>query len=225
MKKLLIMMFTIGVLFALSACGRNGDTSTVQNQQPENPPTVQEEQGSNPQTPVEPSDQWTIDELGETIVVTGNFWEDWWRLTGIFAVEHIEWFEWGEVPEYLSKIGHDWGWFSSSGFEDDVRNFLAKHYTEAGVNVELSRRFYPIAEYEGVLFIDGTRAGLARPNWETATHTLIEQDYNRAVVETTVLVGGWHRTDLDPMDYAWEEQYRFIFVGGRIDNIERIEIH
>ena len=182
------------------------------------------EQGSyTPMT--EPSGQRTIDELGETIVSVGMFWESWWNLTGLFAFEHIEWFELDERPEYLIGKGHDWGWLSTeSGLENDIRNFFLQHYTEAGLGAELTRQFFPVVEYNGVLYIHGTRAGLARPNWKTATHILTEQDGSRAVVETTVLVGGWHRTDLDPMDYAWEEQFRFTFVDGRIDSIDKIEL-
>ena len=223
MKKYLIMaLLTFSLLF-IAACNRNGDTHDTARAQDDTPPTANAstESSLTPESPLE----HTIEELGETIVVAGIFWEDWWAFTGLFAVEHIQWFESSERPEYLSEKGHDWGWFSpESGLENDIRNFFLQHYTEAGLNAELTRRFFPIVEYGGVLYICGTRAGFARPNWETATHILIQQEGSRAVVETTVLVGGWHRTDINPMDYAWEEQFRFTLVDGRIDSIDKIEL-
>ena len=204
MKKILVLVSMLFVLFALAACGGNGNNDAT------------ELPGSATQSEGLP----TIEELGEIIVAVGTFWEDWWTFSGLFAFENIEWFEWGETPEYLSERGHDWGWFSpESGLENDIRNFFLQHYTKAELNAELNRRFFPIVEYNGLLYIAGTRAGLARPSWETAAHILLEQDGGRAVVETTVLVGGWHRTDLKPMDYAWEERFRFVFLEGRIDDI------
>ena len=213
MKKLLFMGLILFALFALVACGGNENTAETPNET-----SLASSTTSAPEYPVR-----TIEELGEIIVTAGTFWENWWTFTGLFAIEHIEWFEWGEEPEYLRERGYFWGWFSpESGLESDIRNFFLQHYTEAGLNAELTMRFYPIIEYNGILYIDGTRAGVVRPNWETATHILIEQDGKYAVVETTVLVGGWHRTDLDPMENAWEEQFRFALIDGRIDSIDRI---
>ena len=138
-------MFIAGALLALTACNGNGNVPTVQNQQSENLPTVHEEQVSGSLLP-ETSDQWTIEELGEIIVAVGTFWEDWWNLTGLFDAQQIEWFEWDEWPDYLSEKGATWGWFSpDSGLERGVRYFLLQHYTEAGINIELSRLFYPIS--------------------------------------------------------------------------------
>ena len=166
----------------------------------------------------------TIEELGDTIVRAGTFWEDWWNLRGLFAYERIEWIDWGEEPEDLRGREANWGRFlSESNFEDEVRSFLSHHYTEAGLSVELSRQFNPIVEYGGVLYIDVTRAGVVRPNWETAVHILVEQEGNRAVVETTVLISAWHRPDIDPMDGAVEEQFRFTLIDGKIDSIEKVE--
>jgi hypothetical protein len=104
----------------------------------------------------------------------------------------------------------------TSGFENlnGIRNALAFFYTEAWINAELSRDFAPFVEYDGKLYIHTTRAGFARPDWETATHALIElSDWSRAdaIVETKVLMRH------GAIEESWEETFRVTFVGGGID--------
>ena len=162
---------------------------------------------------------WTIEELGETIVQAGVFWEDWWNFSGIFdgAVDFST-----LAP---SEIIFDGGRvLPASGFGNlsDLRAFLLNFYTETQVDKELSDEFPRFAEYNGNLYTNGTRAGFARPDWSTATHDLVGHEGNRQYVTTTVLYGGWHRTDLNPMDYAWEMYYHFTFIDGRIDSYVRM---
>ena len=172
-----------------------------------------------------PELELSIEELGRRIEAAGTFWEDWWTLSGWFTRENFQWLDWDdEVPEVLVGNAGPWGWVSlESPLGSDIHNFLMQHYTESWVNAELTRpQIIRIIEYDGILYSMGARAGLVRPNWETATHVLIEQEGGRAVVETTVFFGAWHRTDFDPMDYATEEIFRFTFINGRIDSIDGI---
>ena len=167
----------------------------------------------------------SIEELGRRIETAGTFWEDWWTLSGWFTRENIQWLDRvDEEPEVLGGHPGSWGWISlESPLGNDIHNFLMQHYTESWVNAELTRPQAPrIIEYNGILYIMGARAGLARFNWETATHVLIEQEGGHAIVETTVLFGAWHRPDFDPMDYATEEIFRFTFINGRINSIDSI---
>jgi len=141
--------------------------------------------------------EWTIEELGQVIVSAGNLWEDWWNLDGRFA--HIDFVD---LPEGLEHRGMGMSvLLPASGFESlgDIRDYLLQFYTPAWVDAELFGDFSVFVEYDGVLYVDGTRAGFARPRWDDATHVLIEQDGSRAVVETTFLHGAWHRGE----DYAY----------------------
>lgn len=159
------------------------------------------------------ANEWTIEELGQVIVSAGNLWEDWWNLDGRFA--HIDFVD---LPEGLEHRGMGMSvLLPASGFQslDDIRDYLLQFYTPTWVDAELSGDFSVFVEYDGVLYADGTRAGFARPRWDDATHVLIEQDGNRAVVETTFLHGAWHRGE----DYAYPSKvtYRFTLIDGKID--------
>jgi len=170
--------------------------------------------------------EWSIEELGETIVAAGTFWEDWWNRRGVF--EYAEWVDWDELPLYIS----DTRGFAferllpESGLTsmDDVREFLLRYHTEAWVETALTNSIpyigRPFIEYEGVLYVDATRAGFPRPNWDTAEHVLLEQDSGRATVETTVLWGSWHMIPYTGYAYPWEVLYRLTFIDGRIDTME-----
>jgi len=171
---------------------------------------------------IEPSQQFTIEELGETIVLGNTFWEDWWNHSGVFEFEtsNPPW-EWPNTPEHLE--GRAWATLSpESGFESlsDIYDFLSQYYTENWINEGFTNGIpyigIPFAEYDNVLLIDITRAGFPRPNWATAGHTLISQENNVAVVETAVLWGSWHM----PYAYPWEVLYRFTLIDGRIDDVE-----
>ena len=79
---------------------------------------------------------------------------------------------------------------------------------EARINAELDEYAY-FVENDGILFIHIVRAGFMRPDWETATHTLIEQNGNRIVVETRVLMRSGEGDAYST--------FRFTFIGGRIN--------
>jgi hypothetical protein len=73
--------------------------------------------------------------------------------------------------------------------------------------------FYGLEEYDGELFVFIQVEWTLRPDWATATHTLIEHGGNRAVIETIVsaycrYVGG----DMNTITY------RFTMIDGRIDS-------
>ena len=199
MKKMLSIILTVLVLQTLTACAENNDVLTYE---------------SNP--------KWGIEELGETIIAAGTFWENWWNLNDMFADEHIEWIDWDELPEHItSERGFGFArLLPTSGLENlsDIRNHLLQFYTENWIDSELFGDFAAFIEYDGILYIDGTRAGFPRPDWKTAEHTLLDQDGSHAVVETTVLYGAWHMAPYVEV-VPWEVQYRFIFVDGRIDNV------
>lgn len=221
LNKICAVLFIALLATGLAACGNNigeglGSAELAGNQLEDS-----REQNSDPET----YHEWTIEELGATIVAAGMFWEDWWNLRGAF--EHIEWVDMDELPEYITAT-RGFAFARSlpeSGLTslDDVRNYLLQYYTEEWIESALTYGVpyvgSPFVEYDGVFYIDGTRAGFPRPDWESASHSLIEQDGSHVVVETTVLWGSWHRV---PYDYAhpWEVLYRFTFVDGRIDAIE-----
>ena len=158
--------------------------------------------------------QWSIEELGAIIVAGGNFWEDWWHLRGPFDREHIGQ-ETGPRPWDYAQL------LPASGFESlyDIRYYLLQYYTQELVDLELHYRWsLPFQEYNGNLLINVHRWGNPRPNWDTATHVLVRQYGNYAVVDTTVLVAAWHWEGIDPMEHAWEATIRFSFRDGRINS-------
>ena len=226
-QKTIALLLLVFLVAGLVAC--NGETTAenrnVENQQPAiqtvSPP---------------PSHASTIEELGVTIVAAGEFWEEWWRLHGAFAWdEHIDdtqWNYWVEQPEHPRSRGFS-VLLPSSGFEslNDIGGYLFQFYTQSWVDRELfgESRFHveidgmyhhifgsPTAfeEYDGVLYVTTARYGAVRPDWTTATHRLIEQDGNRAVVETTVTAYD-HRGSGDVMPTV---TYRFVLHDGRIEN-------
>jgi len=176
-------------------------------------------------TPAFASGEDSIEEFGATIVAAGTFWENWWNFEGPFASEHI-----GEpaTAEHLEEFSLN-QLLPTSGFEsiDDIRNYLLQYYTENGLEAQSGLVTYYFSsmaifeEYDGNLYVHTARAGVVRPDWTTAEHTLIEQSENRAIVETTVLVAGWHREPYMEIN-PFESTYRFTLVNGRIDQIEKI---
>jgi len=219
MKNLLITMLALFILIALAACD-NGDNVQEEIIQPSAAPLPI----STPEQVPEGSYEWTIEELGERIVGVGEFWEDWWNLREMFAFEHLEdipFEEWADMPDHPASRGFS-RFLPESGFEnlDDIRNYLLQFHTENKVNQELSGEFSVFIEYADMLFVQTARGGFPRPDWETAEHTLIEEDGNRVVVETTVLWGSWHRIPYGGDAYPWEVLYRFTFIDGKIDAVE-----
>ena len=157
-------------------------------------------------------ERWTVETLGDTIVAAGTFWEQWWDLSGPFASAHTSG---ANVPAHLLERGFS-RLLPTSGFEsmDDIRDYLLQYYTQAWVDAELLGEYAVFLAYNNNLFVQTARAGFARPDWETATHTLIEQDGNRAVVETRVLTSVWANESVEP----WEEEHSFTFIHGKIDD-------
>jgi len=113
----------------------------------------------------------------------------------------------------------------SSGFASiaDIRNYLSQYYSEEWLDYWMYNGIphvgAPFYEYDGMLFVDVTRAGFSRPNWNTAAHTIIEQEGNRVVVETRVLWSSWHRALYHQIE-GWEVLYYFTLIDGRIDKVE-----
>ncbi|MCL2593640.1 MAG: IseA DL-endopeptidase inhibitor family protein, partial [Defluviitaleaceae bacterium] len=172
------------------------------------------------------------EEFGNTIVAAGNFWEDWWNLSGRFSWDYIEsipWEEWGDLPDGIGERGFGSRLLPSSGFTSirDIYNYLSKYYTENWLDEHLFGEFSMFAvfaEHDGVLYIHDARAGFPRPNWETATHVLIHQDDNYATIETTVLHGSWHREESGGSAYPTPVTHIFTFINGRIDSVVEISV-
>ncbi|MCL2216805.1 MAG: hypothetical protein FWB91_07260 [Defluviitaleaceae bacterium] len=82
--------------------------------------------------------QYTLDELGETIVAAGEFWEDWWWRSGAFSWEHIDdsrrnWQPWVEeiTPAYHPLSRGFSILLPSSGFAslNEIGTHLMQFYT------------------------------------------------------------------------------------------------
>jgi hypothetical protein len=204
MKKLLVMMLLAIVMLTLAACSGNDDTPIAQNGHSYN----------------EPSNELTvIEELGNKIVTIGTFWTDLLHFTGAFSHENIDFSQPGP-PE--SVIWNGLRVLPSSGFENlgDIRDFLLQFYVQAEVDRYLGD-FPQFAEYNGNLYVNGTRVGGSQPDWSRATHELLEQANGYAVVKTTVPVGSWHRQDIDEIGYIYMD-YLITFVDGRIYRFKQV---
>ena len=207
MKKMISILVVLGFVWMLVACGDNGNEQGA--------PPVEGTEVVATGDESEDGAAIQIEGLGETIVAAGMIWEDWWHGNGRFASEHVD---------YEEMIG---GMYShllpTSGFEnlDDIRNYLLQYYTENWVESTMSDEGFAFVEYFDILYMHTIRAGFPRPDWSTATHTLIEQDGDRIVVETIVLAGAWQ----PDLVYPSESVFRFTFIDGRIDEVSRNMIH
>ncbi|MCL2356637.1 MAG: hypothetical protein FWC70_05685 [Defluviitaleaceae bacterium] len=258
MKKFLVL--TIGLAMFFVGCASEGNEETHDIRDTQMPQT----ELTQAQIPPEPQHtNITIEELGATIAAAGTFWEDWWRMTGPFAPENFEQFDWDNpwddnfvtgspehtawlerqealhseftamFPEHINERGAFGILLPSSGFTniDDILNYLSRYYTDAWIVRHLINRDehiphvgFPFEYYDGRLFVDLNRAGFSRPNWSTASHTLIEQAGNRAVVDTRILWGSWHRVCCGLLapghGIGSDTLYRFTLIDGKIDSIE-----
>ena len=227
MKKIFITSLLLFTFSTLVACNENDDAQETPTVQIGNSPAGV----INEETP-ELYRQWTIEEFGETIIAASTFWEDWWSMRGAFAWEHIDdspWYYWVEQPEHPRSRGLG-ALLPSSGFESlaDVALHLQQFYTDVWVNRELLgdeptefidfQTFFgepwAFEEYDGTLYVVTSRWGAMRPDWSTATHTLISQNDNIATVETVVTAYD-HRGSGYEMPTA---TFRFVFYNGRIEN-------
>jgi len=240
MKKILAIIPLVFVIFALAAC--NGESYTLeptQTQNENNPTSIVHEE------PSEPAHEWTIEELGATIEAAGEFWNKWWASHHTFEWEHIDdsrrnWQPWDETIT-LAHHPLSRGFaviLPSSGFVsfDDVGTHLSQFYTQAWIDTWTDVGVFTdpivsmimadgtiaqvfgiggIEEYDGELFVFIQTEWSARPDWRTATHTLIEQDGNRTVVETVVST---HIDGYFP-DYEMPTiTYRFTLTDGKIES-------
>ena len=164
---------------------------------------------------------WTIEELGDIIVSAGTFWNDWWYGDwqygrGTFSAIVVD--PYAPIPEhfpgsiYLAVL-------PNPKFEslNDIRNYLLQFYTERWVDSVINQEMFPFVEYTGVLYMHIARAGLARPGWHTASHVLIGQIGNAAIVETTIYQGFWCRLESGGHVLPIERTHRFTLINGRID--------
>jgi len=224
MKKILykvyIALLVIFCTAVLVACVR--ETGTADNYLDEGPENQQVDilpSDPDPDLTVEPIQtpeifkEWTIEELGETIVAAGVFWEDWWNFNGVFAYNSGT-SVFVESEDEPAGVGMSFtALLSSTGFDslEDVRNHLLQFYTENIVD----EKMIIFREIDDIVHFSDVRAGFSRPNWDNATHVMIEQEGNRAVVETTFLMGSWHRG----YEYAYPAKaiYRFTLIDGKID--------
>jgi len=152
----------------------------------------------------------TVDELGEIIVASGMFWEEWWNSTGPtgrFSYQNTGSWDDNHAEIYVPLL-------PTSGFGslDDIRSYLMKYYSETWVDSMLSHTFPPFIEYNDMLFIHIARNSSARPNWETAIHILIcRVDY---LIFVESVVSYW---DFE-VGYEFELTHSFTFIDGRIDS-------
>jgi len=172
---------------------------------------------------------WTVEELGEIIVAAGRFWEEFNGVTGRFSYENhdmsgrIQ----GTHPRHLEQFT---ALMPASGFEsvNDVRSFLLRYYTESWVDALLYGEFPPFVDYEGVLYMHAGVVGPpseARPDWDTATHMLLEKVEKKGyvvIVATTVLHRSWQLFYMEgvfsPLEVArYPVTHYFEFVEGTIN--------
>jgi len=203
MKKFtIIALLCIGLVFA-TGCSRFRNDTT------DDYPPETTDNGYDNQQVFEPL---PVDRFAVPILRAGIFWDDFWYLDAMFSVNNIEW----GAPPHLAALSFT-RLLPTSGFEnlDDIRNFLSAFYSDEWIEAELTGDDPRFVEYDGELFMQGARAGVSRPNWNTAAHELISDDGVNAVVETTVMHYVWHTDDIEP----YEVTYTFTFVDGRIDSL------
>ena len=159
---------------------------------------------------------WTIGQLGRIIEGEGFFWESWWAFTFTFDSSHIDWQEQIEIGLENTAFAR---LLPSSGFEnlDGIRNRMW-NYTEDWTERLLSGENPPFIEHDGMLYINVERPNTPRPDWDTAAHTMIEQDGQHAVVETTVYMFYFPYPPT-----ITEARFRITFAGSRIDSVYRVE--
>ena len=152
-----------------------------------------------------PDSEWSIEELGDIIVASGDFWNDWWLRQNNFGWEHT-------YPHvHLHSKNHPEHIYvrllPSSGFTslEDIRQRLSLYYTERFIDEILGAWQAPFVEYANNLYILDARIGAGRTNWDTAIHTLIEADENSIVVRTSAIGGAWEMNFAPPYFRSREE--------------------
>ncbi|MCL2225908.1 MAG: hypothetical protein FWB96_13145 [Defluviitaleaceae bacterium] len=185
-----------------------------------------------PTPDIEVRNEHSLEELGATIIAASEFWDDWWGLRGAFEwgahIDSTPWYYWAEQPEHPRSRGMD-VLLPSSGFEslNDIADYLSQFYTSDWIARELFGEGSAIqepsiffgspwafVEYDGAVYVATARIGTMRPDWTTAIHTLIEQNGNRALVDTVVTAYD-HRGSGDEMPTA---TFSFVFIDGKIES-------
>jgi len=231
---LLLLVLAAG----LAACGEDEQSEDLRAGQQEGQNGEQGEQDDGER-------QFTLAELGATIEASGVFWNSWYSSHHTFNWSHIDDSRrnWNPDDENVAPLHHPLSRgfavvLPTSGFAglNDIATHLLQFYTQAWVDLRVevgqlaethvSMRvapdeypvvygFYGFEEYDGELFVFIQYEWSARPDWQRAVHTLIEQDGNRAVVETVVpLAVGDHTPDYEMPTVT----YRFTMIDGRIDS-------
>ena len=247
MKKLAIMSLILFALITLASCNGNSTEEPTATQSGDILPIVIYEE------PPTHSGDFTIEELGKTIIAAGTFWEDWWSMRGFFSWENLYQTECGELPahyetnspEHLARLERQearrldslaripehlqdlvLGEFlptAALSSLEDVVNYLLSYHTVDLLTQWLANTAQnmdnPFHEYNGVLFVDVTRAGFPRADWDASSHVIFYEGDGYVVVESRVLWGSWHRICCGFV-YPWEVIYRFTMVDGLIDGIE-----
>jgi len=223
---LMKLVFIFALLFLLTACSRNTNGTEDFIYDLLTSPRNFEEVAHTP------THEWTIDDLSSIIISAAGFWDDWWALRGPFAWENIDdtaWYYWVEQPDHPRSRGLN-RLKPQSGFATlyDISDYLGRFYTQAWIACELFGEGttlyepgeiffgYPYAfeDYDGELYVSTARWGNLRPNWPTASHTLVSQSGNHTTVQTTVVAYD-HRASGDEMPMA---TFNFVFIDGRIES-------
>jgi len=185
----------------------------------------------------------TVEELGGIIEAAGDFWNSWWASHHTFEWAHIDdsrrnwqpWYE--EITPAHHPLSRGFAIIlPSSGFEtlSGISNYLLQFYSQDWkgrgeiaeprtiMQTPDGEEHYlfganAFEEYDGELFVFIQTEWSARPNWQAASHTIVEQEGNRAVVETIVPM---YIHNFRPYLYGDEVPtftYNFIFIDGKID--------
>jgi len=182
--------------------------------------------------------EYTLEELGETIVAAGEFWNQWWASHPTFEWEHIDdsrrnWQPWDpDITPAEHPLSRGYAvLLPSSGFAslDDLSAHLSQFYTQRWIDISgqgfaesrvdtrttdgTDTAIFGINRtfegFDGELFVFIQTEWSARPDWSTAVHTLTGRDGNRAFVETVVAAD-------DVAGGGGEFTYRFTFIDGKI---------
>lgn len=129
----------------------------------------------------------TLDELGRMVVRAGNFWNDWWLLERMFSNLRSD-----------ESINHrNFTIFQSDRFSSlsDVENYLSNYFTDSWIDFALREMANPpfMSHDTGEVLVHFERGNstldfpkIARPDWTTATHELVEESDGNQIVQTIV---------------------------------------
>jgi len=206
MKKMWYILIILVLGVVLVGCGSEGDIETTAATEAihTTSPTV--------------SNELSLTELGKIIEDAGSFWTEHRTHTGRFASEH---FDFNEQLGYIHVHLLPTSGFSSV---DDIRNYLSRYFTLNWAGVENTWLLHSwdqfeniFTEFGGILYAATASQGTWCA-WETAVHSLIEQEGSRAIVETRVETR-YSATGDQNLAYM---TFRFTMIDGLIDSGELI---